>query len=43
VALCSKVINVMGHQNRTMADIPVVQQALQESQPPRSEFALEEY
>ena len=43
VALCSKVINVMGHQNRMMADIPVVQQALQESQPPRSEFALEEY
>jgi general secretion pathway protein A len=43
VALCSKVINVMGHQNRMMADNPVVQQALQESQPPRSEFALEEY
>jgi general secretion pathway protein A len=43
VALCSKVINVMGHQNRMMADIPVVQQALQESQPPRGEFALEEY
>lgn len=43
VALCSKIINVMGHQNRMMADNPVVQQALQESQPPRSEFALEEY
>jgi type II secretory pathway predicted ATPase ExeA len=43
VALCSKVINVMGHQNRMMADIPVVQQALQESQPPRGEYALEEY
>ena len=43
VALCSKVINVMGHQNRMMADIPVVQQALQESQPPHGEFALEEY
>jgi general secretion pathway protein A len=43
VALCSKVINVMGHQNRMMADIPVIQQALQESQPPRGEFALEEY
>jgi general secretion pathway protein A len=43
VALCSKVINVMGHQNRMMAEIPVVQQALQESQPPHGEFALEEY
>jgi general secretion pathway protein A len=43
VALCSKIINVMGHQNRMMADNPVVQQALQESQPPRGEFALEEY
>ena len=43
VALCSNVINVMGHQNRMMADIPVVQQALQESQPPHGEFALEEY
>ena len=43
VALCSKIINVMGHQNRMMADIPVVQQALQESQPPHGEFALEEY
>ncbi len=43
VALCSKIINVMGHQNRMMADNPVVQQALQKSQPPRGEFALEEY
>jgi type II secretory pathway predicted ATPase ExeA len=43
VALCSKIINVMGHQNRMMADNPVVQQALQESQPPRGEFAFEEY
>ncbi|MEJ2600618.1 MAG: AAA family ATPase [Anaerolineales bacterium] len=43
VALCSKIINVMGHQNRMMADNPVVQQALQESQPPRGELALEEY
>jgi general secretion pathway protein A len=43
VALCSKIINVMGHQNRMMADIPVIQQALQEARPPRGEFALEEY
>jgi type II secretory pathway predicted ATPase ExeA len=39
VAVCSKVINEMGQQNKSMADNAVVHAALLESQPPRAEAA----
>jgi type II secretory pathway predicted ATPase ExeA len=39
VAVCSKVINEMGQQGKSMADNAVVHAALLESQPPRAEAA----
>jgi type II secretory pathway predicted ATPase ExeA len=39
VAVCSKVINEMGQQSKSMADNAVVHAALLESQPPRAEAA----